>query len=148
MATLFLKSWTEVSRTIKNLNTSLYECMEPTVKSLKEKYVYVLEVPFGTDLIVKGKSIVFEQSFLTTCDFAEGSKKIIIEKFLADFSNKNDFPLSLVEDGIIEIYEVNKYNLFGDDLEYSFPLNIVKKSELIGTFGAISDQLCHFLTGV
>lgn len=142
MKALHLKHWSEISESVKDLNPLLFKFMDAAAKVLKNNYVYEIELPFGMNLITEGRSTLFENEFLVSCDFIGDFKNNNAETFLANFSNKNDHPLSLLESGVTEIYGSNEYNLFEGKLEYNFPLNILKKGELLGTFGA-TDLICN-----
>lgn len=136
MPTLYLKQWPEISGIIKKLKPQLHKAMEPVASTLKENYIYEIELPFGTDLIVKGMPTLFDRTFLKKCKYE--SERIIIDSdtFLNDFSNKNDHPLGLIQTGIVEIYESNSYKAMDNQINYNFPLNVLRSGELLGTFGA------------
>lgn len=136
MPTLYLAQWTDVSDIIKSLNPALHSVMEPVAKRLAKNYVYEIELPLGTDLIKKGMPRIFDNDFLKNCVFKGGKINIDAESFSRDFLNKNDHPLGLIQNGIVEIYESNSYKGMDKQICYNFPLNILRGGDILGTFGA------------
>ncbi len=131
-----LKPWKEVSGNVGQLNPELYKAMEQVAAEVSNCYLYEAIIPFGKTLMRAGKPIMFEK------DFFFNNKEIEInnfspETFLADFSNQNDHPLTLVQNGEVEIYELNSYKFSDKEhFEYSFPLNVIGKGGILGSFGA------------
>jgi hypothetical protein len=111
--------------------------MEPVAKKLQKAYVYEVELPYGLDLIYEGRPIIFEIPFQSDCKYQAGpGEQFDFTTFLDDFSNKTDHPLGVIKNGIIEIYESNAYKLMEIPFSYSFPLNILRQGDMLGTFGA------------
>lgn len=133
-----VKSWSEISDTIKKLNINLYNAMNIANTKLKHGYVYEISVPLGVDIMEKGIPIYFQPNYISNAEFRKSGGVFNKETFVNDFSNKRDHPLGIVKGGLVEIYGQNVYQSFEKEkFSYDYPLDIIKKGELIGTFGAI-----------
>lgn len=146
MYTITCRPWENISQQIKKLNPKLFEAMNTASHTLPNKYVYEVNLPLGLDLLNQGEPIYFSKTFLDNCTFESVyNKQITSNQFVSDFFNKNDHPLCLIKEGVIEVYEMNAYQLLLKEFSYPFPLNIIETGQMLGTFGA-TDMIHESIT--
>lgn len=148
-----VKSWDDVRKSLENdSNKNFCDSVSQICANLKgdnKDYVYQVKLQFGERIIEKGSRFLFEnEGYILQHNPAYSPRNI------KDFANELNYasdPLGMVLKNHIEIYTTNNcsnrerkidtyikgsFNSKKEE-EYNVPLNIIKKGDLFGVFGAI-----------
>lgn len=118
---------------------------------VERQFCFEASFPFGTDIIVKGRSCLLDPKYQGanwSDSFRKLSAKEVHEAFRRECDKNTDHPLSLVLENEVEVYSSRKVS-YKDALagvlteELFFPLNRIGVSGWFGTFGTNDIILAH-----
>jgi len=132
--------WEDARPLVHGVDQSVVTPLDEVATLLDTPFLYELEIPFGTELMDNGSSLIHTEEFLKAASFSELSgheRSQLVTEFREQFDYDGDHPLALILEGVVEIFSRNRYKRDREEAYYRYPLNRMGSGDFVGVFGML-----------